>query len=302
MEETQVKEWAPGTADDLVRDADALGVEQVSTRMITDWVEVGLLATPEFHKSTQHGRDPSVYPAVQRRLFSELLQARKRSPLKRVPHHTMIPVVLFVWLTSDTVIPVAQARRALRTYAQTTGKTNRVRRQENARRIVDQFAHPSATYQQRRTTQLLIEEGERTRNPDWGKLHSALTTLCSPWRSAGLPLLERGIGRPDMPLTVTDAIVIKVAAQQLTAQLRAEQVREEDLLEARRVHRIDWAQYEAARSQQQPEGTTPGFFAAPEGMEARAREQVHAFTGTLAGTLGLIAKVAAKARNGRHPF
>lgn len=165
-----------------------------------------------------------------------------------------------------------------------------------------QFAHPSATHQQRRTAQLLIEEGERTRNPDWGKLHSALTILCSPWRAAGLPLLERGIGRPDFPLTVTDSIVISVAAQQVAARLRVEQVREDDLLEARRLHRIDWAHYEAARSQQQPEGTTPGFFAVPEGMEARVREQVHAYTGTLAGTLGIIAEEATRARVGRHPF
>lgn len=122
VEEAQVREWQPGTAEDLVCDAEALGIEQVSTRMITDWVEVGLLAAPEFQKSTQRGRDHSVFPALQRRLFTELLEARTRSPLMRIPHHTMIPVVLFVWLTSDTVVPVAQARRALRTYAQTTAR------------------------------------------------------------------------------------------------------------------------------------------------------------------------------------
>jgi hypothetical protein len=115
-------------------------------------------------------------------------------------------------------------------------------------------------------------------------------------------LLERGIGRPDMPLTVTDSIVLKVAAQRLTARLGAEEVREEDLLEARRVHRIDWAQYEAARIRQHPAGATPGFFVAPEGMEARAREQVHAYTGTLAGMLGIIAQVATGAQVGRVPF
>ncbi|MFD3695066.1 hypothetical protein ACFWUZ_02735 [Streptomyces sp. NPDC058646] len=52
MEETQVSEWERGTAEDLVRDAEALGIEQIFTRMITDWVEVGLLAAPEFEKST----------------------------------------------------------------------------------------------------------------------------------------------------------------------------------------------------------------------------------------------------------
>ncbi|MER6391584.1 hypothetical protein ABT236_24360 [Streptomyces sp. NPDC001523] len=107
-----------------MRDVETLGVEQVSKRMITDWVEVGLLAAPEFQKSTQRGSDRSRFPAVQRRLFSELLDVRERSPLTRIPHHTLIPVVLFVWMTSDTVVLVSQARRALRTYAQSTGKSN----------------------------------------------------------------------------------------------------------------------------------------------------------------------------------
>ncbi|MFE5517967.1 hypothetical protein ACFQ9Q_09590 [Streptomyces virginiae] len=292
----------PGTAEDLVRDAEALGIEQISTRMITDWVEVGLLATPVFQKSTQHGRDPGLFPAAQRRLFAELLEIRQRSPLKRVPHHTMVPVVLFLWLTDDTVVPVSQARRALRTYAQTTGRTNGARRQENARRIVDQFAHPSAAYHERRTAQLLIEQGEKTRKPDWEKLHAVLTALCSPWRSIGVPLLERGIGRPDVPLTVTDAIVIMMAAQQVTARLRTEQVQEEHLLHARAVHRTSWAKYQAERHQPKPQGTTPGFYAAPEGMEAQLREQVQAFTSTLAGVLGITRDLAAKARVGQLPF
>ncbi|MEU6210138.1 hypothetical protein ABZ891_09535 [Streptomyces sp. NPDC047023] len=260
------------------------------------------MAAPEFRESTQRGRDLSLFPAVQRRLFSERLEARKRSPLRKVPHHTVIPVVLFIWLTNDTVVPASQACRALRTYAQTTGRTNGARRQDNARRIVDQFAHPSATYHQRRTAQLLIEHGEKTRKPDWEKLHSVLTALCSPWRTVGMPLLERGIACPDMPLTVTDTIVIMMAAQQLTSRLRAEQVREEDLLEARALHRVDWAQYESTRGQKQPECATPGFFAAPTDTEARAREQVHAYTVTLAGMLGITAGLAARARVGRLPF
>ncbi|MFJ7208915.1 hypothetical protein ACIQWR_35965 [Streptomyces sp. NPDC098789] len=302
MKKGQVREWEPGTAADLVGDAEALGVERVSARMVTDWVEVGLLAAPEFRKSTRHGSDLGLFPAVQRRLFSELLDVRRRSPLARIPHHALIPVALFVWLNSDTVVPVAQARRALRTYARTTGKANATRRRDTARRVVEQFAHPSATHQQRRTVQLLVEEGEKSGRPDWARLHSALTAVCSPWPTAGVPLLERGIGRPDAPLTVTDSIVLKVAAERLRARLGAEQVQEEDLLRARSVHRTDWARYETARGREQPEGTTPGFFAVPEGAEARAREQVHAYTGTLAGVLGIIAGVAATARAARRPF
>ncbi|MGI5451402.1 hypothetical protein ACQEVM_37720 [Streptomyces sp. CA-243310] len=302
MEEEQVVEWESGTAEDLVRDAQALGIEHVSSRMITDWVEVGLLAAPDFQKTTQRGSDSGLFPAVQRRLFSELLDVRKRSPLKRIPHRTVIPVVLFVWLTSDTVVPVSQARRALRTWAQATGKVSGARRQETARRLVEQFAHPSATYRQRRTAQLLIEQGEKTRKPDWPKLHSALTAVCSPWPTAGMPLLERGIGRPDMPMTVTDSIVMKVAVDQLTTRLRVERVEEEDLLTARAMHRSAWARYEMDRTEKQPAGTTPGFFAAPETMEARVREQVAAYMGALAGSLGIITEVAAKARVSNPSF
>ncbi|MFD7030060.1 hypothetical protein ACFWAR_18655 [Streptomyces sp. NPDC059917] len=302
MEELQVGRWVPGTAEDLVADAQALGIERVSARMVTDWVEVGLLAAPDFQKSTRHGSDLGLFPAVQRRLFSELLDVRRRSPLARIPHHALIPVVLFVWLNADTVVSVAQARRALRTYARTAGRANATRRREVARRVVAQFAHPSATHQQRRTVQLLVEEGEKSGRPDWARLHSALTAVCSPWPTAGVPLLERGIGRPDAPLTVTDSIVLRVAAERLRARLGGEQVPEEDLLRARTVHRADWARYEAARGRPQPEGTTSGFFAVPEGAQERAQEQVHAYTGTLAGVLGIIAAVAAAARAARNPF
>ncbi|MBT2384482.1 hypothetical protein [Streptomyces sp. ISL-11] len=117
-----------------MRDAKAFGVEDASTRMITDWIEVGLLESPGFRKSTQRGRDPGMFPAHQRSLFYELLKARQRSPLKRVPHHTMIPIVLLIWLTSDDIVLEEQAVRALHTHARARSPSP-TRKQRNSHMI-----------------------------------------------------------------------------------------------------------------------------------------------------------------------
>ncbi|WP_406858738.1 hypothetical protein ABZO31_00050 [Streptomyces sp. HUAS MG47] len=86
MDEDRTAVWAEGTSTDLVADAHALGVESASTRMVTSWVEEGLLASPDPREASAHGSDPRVFPPAQRELFTKLLEARERSPLGRVPH------------------------------------------------------------------------------------------------------------------------------------------------------------------------------------------------------------------------
>lgn len=54
--------WVEGTAADLVADALALEVK-ASPRMVTSWIEDGLLANPEPRKTSAHGSDPRVFPA-----------------------------------------------------------------------------------------------------------------------------------------------------------------------------------------------------------------------------------------------
>ncbi|WP_331739615.1 hypothetical protein OG613_44130 (plasmid) [Streptomyces sp. NBC_00015] len=76
--------WVEGTAADLVADALALEVK-ASPRMVTSWIEDGLLANPEPRKTSAHGSDPRVFPREQRELFTRLLEARERSPLGRIP-------------------------------------------------------------------------------------------------------------------------------------------------------------------------------------------------------------------------
>jgi hypothetical protein len=296
----QVTEWSEGTAADLVADARALNVN-ASTRMVTDWVEEGLLANPEPRKSTSHGSDARVFPPLQRELFTRLLAARERSPLGRVPYRSMVRVVLYMWLIDDQIVPTTQARRALRTHARATGITTASKRRANARAIVEQLAHPSATLKQRRAAQLVIETNERTGHFDWDKLTTVLTNLCSPWPTLpGVPRIERAIDTPLGPVTIQHHITMWHAKRQIVTRLRHEEIEEAVLDQVRVVFRKEWAAYQERRPMwEQQAGESAAYFAEPATLEGRAIQAVDAFVETLAGELGLIEAAAYKAEAAR---
>ncbi|MEV7069163.1 hypothetical protein AB0N97_41410 [Streptomyces collinus] len=62
MNGNRATKWVEGTSADLVADAHALGVMKASPRMVTSWVEDGMLANPEPRKTSAHGSDPRVFP------------------------------------------------------------------------------------------------------------------------------------------------------------------------------------------------------------------------------------------------
>ncbi|MFM9647806.1 hypothetical protein ACKI1S_16860 [Streptomyces galilaeus] len=293
--------WVDGTSADLVADALALGVK-ASPRMVTSWVEDGMLANPEPRKTSAHGSDPRVFPPEQRELFTRLLEARERSPLGRIPQRSLIRVVLYLWLIDDTVVLTPQARRAWRTHARATGQTTAVRRSENVRAIVEQLAHPSASHKQRRAAQLVLEEGERTGRIDLDRLTSVLTELHSPWPvQPGMPRVERARPGPFGPVTVQHHIAMWKARQQTIRRLRHEEIDEPELDRVRAVYRPMWADYQARRPALAAigAGEFASYFAEPDTLEGRAIEAVDAFVGTLAGELGLIEAASHAAETAR---
>ncbi|MFF2954945.1 hypothetical protein ACFVVU_26805 [Kitasatospora sp. NPDC057965] len=278
--------WVSGTAEDLVVDARELGV-QASPRMITDYVEVGLLAPPQYRKTTQRGSDQRVFPPEQRRLFYELCRAKQRSTLPRVPHRTIIPVVLYMWLTDDTVIPVEQASRALRTHALATGINAEARRRQSANQVIEQFAHPSATMAQRLRVAQLIRSGEQTQRPDWNALADALAVLASPWRVEGPPEIVRGLGPPRMPITTDHVIAMWEARWAVTQKLRTESVPAAKLLTARTAARQSWAEYWVDRPALMREaGNLAHIFDIPDDQEQLARQHVTGYLTVLGDVLG----------------
>ncbi|MEV7383260.1 hypothetical protein [Streptomyces lydicus] len=292
--------WAEGTSSDLVADAQALGVK-ASTRMVTAWVEDGLLANPEPRKTSAHGSDPRVFPPEQRELFNRLLEARERSPLGRIPQRSLVRFVLYLWLINDTIVLTPQARRAWRTHARATGRTTAARRSETARAIVEQLAHPSTTFKQRRVAQLVLEEGEQTGQIDMDKLTSVLAELYSPWPAQpDAPRIERALPGPFGPVTVQFHIAMWKARQQTITRLRHEEIDETVLDRVRAVHRPMWADYQAQRTTRAADGGVFGVsFAEPATVEGRAIEAVDAYVGTLAGELGLIEAASHAAETAR---
>jgi hypothetical protein len=289
-------EWPAGTADDLAADVREIGVK-ASPRLVTDYVEAGLLAPPGFRKTTQRGSDRRVFPPEQRRLFYELNAAKLRSSLPRVPFRTMIPLVLHMWCVNDTVIPDTQARRALRTWAQSAGVAPGPRRRSTARKVVAQFAHPSATSGQRRIAEQLIREGEKSRKPDFDTIAEALSTVASPWRAQGLPEIVRGLGPAVAPITTDQAVAMWELGLQVNEQLVFEAVSEQVLRRAREEHRHNWQEYQGARPQWASQAfSMQDIFKLPVDQEQAARQQVNGFATVLGTTLGLARPTFARAQ------
>ncbi|MFF3272039.1 hypothetical protein ACFYWU_14085 [Streptomyces chrestomyceticus] len=296
----QPEHWSAGTAEDLVDDARSLGVA-FRTRTVTDYVEMGLLAPPLYRKTTQRGSDRRIYPPEQRRLFYELTATKIRSPLARVPHRSLIPVVLYVWCMDDSVVPDIQARRALRTWAQSAGIASGARRRSTAKKVVAQFAHPTATHGQRRTAEQWIRDGEESRKPDFDNIADALSTVASPWRARGLPEIVRGFGPAAAPITTDQAVALWELQSQVNEILTFEGVSEGLLHRAREEHRENWQGYQSVRAAWASQaGTMADIFELPADQEQAARQQVNGFITVLGNTLGLarpsFARAQARAR------
>src|SRR5437660_1550469 len=105
------------TAEDLVRAAHERGFEDVSSRLVVDWVQRGLIDQP-----TKTGRGPGggrgtrkgTWPRFQRDLFlREVDQHHDRA--RRIATLCNIPVFVWLWWGDDWV-PLRQVVRAMDTY------------------------------------------------------------------------------------------------------------------------------------------------------------------------------------------
>ena len=280
-------DWTPGTAADLAEDAMRLGLK-MSARGVLRHVEVGLLAPPVRRKTTQRGSDMAVFPPTQRRLFYEINKAKIRSPLAKVPHHTVVPVVLNVWLEYDGVVTDGQARRALRTHALKTGFNSAPRRSNTVAQVIGQVASPQATGAQLRAAKKCLVDGEMSRNPDWDTVAEVLHAVANPWRSRGCPI-EIAFGPPQAPMTTDQMVASWEATWSATQRLEYESVPEPILHRVRDMHREDWAEYLRARPHLQAgAGSRAAAFDLPDDHEVHARQQVNGFVTILAANLNLI--------------
>ncbi len=133
---------------DLVTAAKDHGHCRVSTRLVDDWVALGLLDRPE-RQPLGYGRGsaPAHWPDEQCELFLVLLEKRDEgAPIAALCN---IPVWLWLWW-GDTYVPLRQARRALQTWAKAAGYPPMGRARGDMRRLTGDWGHPEARRKDRR--------------------------------------------------------------------------------------------------------------------------------------------------------
>jgi hypothetical protein len=137
----------PGTKADLLEDARTAGYE-VTSRLITDWVERGLVDQPTRRsKGRGRGSAAALYTANQRNLFLVLLH--QRTGITNIASLCNLPV--WLWLGwGDEYVPLRQVRRALATWTAKYGKPGWERCVRTAREVVDQLTRPELTRAARR--------------------------------------------------------------------------------------------------------------------------------------------------------
>lgn len=136
----------PYTRAGLAQAANDAGLGPVKERLITEWVERGLLDQGE---RTSHGRGGGrgalyLWSDRQHDLFLTLL--RKRPEVKNIA--SLCPIPVGIWLYwGDDWIPLRQARIALRTWWDGAGRGGEARSLANARLVVNAFASKAAPRQ-----------------------------------------------------------------------------------------------------------------------------------------------------------
>jgi hypothetical protein len=134
---------------DLVATARKNGFDDISERLVTDWVAAGLLSRPErVTRGKGEGRGARYeWPETQRDLFLTLLA--KRCEVKSQAGLCVVPVGVWMYW-GDNWIPLAQVRRALKTWWDRVGRATEDRKAQAARQVVDTFA-PAGTPRETKT-------------------------------------------------------------------------------------------------------------------------------------------------------
>jgi hypothetical protein len=227
----------PGTIDDLVADA-ASDSHRVTTRMIRDWAQIGLLDYPQKRPAGKgHGSRQALYSANQRMLFVALLS--KRAEGNGIASLARVPVWLWLYW-GDDYVPLRQARRAFMTWLGDP-RASKERARATAREVLGQFDHPDATPRARR--ELLTELTDIAYNGrlDVDRLEHAVRSVFEPGHSQ----IRRALGHPEAPVTADSMIHLAHARMTAVQCLNAGKVTDDAFRRARQMHLVHFADYAA---------------------------------------------------------
>lgn len=170
-------EWIdqPGTIDDLLADARALGFP-ATKRLVYDWTGVGLLDHPKRRsRGVKGGSDKALFPAAQRNLFR--LLASKRSEVKYISSLYNVPV--FIWLWWDGYVSTHQVQQVMQSWAgERAKKASVVAVRQQARELTNFFDDRYAYSDERaKLIDVLARVGSAGKLEDPGELRQAIRTV-----------------------------------------------------------------------------------------------------------------------------
>ncbi|MGX5183067.1 hypothetical protein ACWKT5_09635 [Streptomyces avermitilis] len=225
----------PATIDQLVHDAAGQG-SAVTTRLIRDWTEKGLLDYPQHRPAGKgHGSHPALYNEKQRHLLLTLLHHRKQGVGIRTL--AQIPVGLWIYW-GDEFVPLRQVRVAMATWIGDPRVSLR-RARQIAQEILTQLDHQAATPAARKTLLDMLANAAYTGRIDLASLESAVRAVFEP----GFGSLHRVVGHLSAPLTVDSQVGIIDARLRAGAKLVAGEFSDVDFRSARHGHLLGYAQY-----------------------------------------------------------
>lgn len=223
-----------------MRGAAELGL-RATRRLITDWVELGLLDEPTRRGLGRGlGSAPGTWPFGQAELFIDLLRLRQRidEPVTRVAGLTNLPVVGWLWHYPD--VPLRQVRRALATWC-----GNHRRRQgtsgNDARRAARQFVglieNPHASAASRNALGRHVEESLRTQTFDDAQFRTHVENVFDPHGEG------RVVGPETVPLRVD--LFVRLAQARFEALAHLDQFSDQQYEDGRLIYLQNKREYAA---------------------------------------------------------
>jgi hypothetical protein len=220
------------TAGQLVDLATQNGL-RASARLITDWVELGLLDQPE-RRGLGRGKGSAkgTWSADQAGLFVDLLMLRQRpdDPVSHVAGLANVPVAGWLWM-GDLVVPLRQVRRALATWCgrhRTRKRPATAQTKSVVREIVKQVENPHARKRDREALRQLLTTTLEQRTLDPGGLRASIERVFDPHQ------LGRTLGPPEVPFSAATAAHLLTA--QATGYLALDTFTDEEFEHARLIY------------------------------------------------------------------
>jgi hypothetical protein len=170
-----------GTIEDLLKDARKAGYP-VTSRLVTDWVSVGLLDSPARHGVGRgKGTTKGAYSGNQRQLFLELLKERPK--WTKIAPLTNVPIAWWAYF-GDEYVPLRQVKRALDTWIKAADRSSPARSRLATQELVKLIESPDARdIRKRRLLRLLDQANAAGRVDDPAALQEAIQEVFDPKRT-----------------------------------------------------------------------------------------------------------------------